>query len=72
VRGRCSGETRPVGSVKVFDKVGGFVAWQSTAGLKQPDWRLRILWEEAAFSESKVWTLRITITITITHERRLL
>ena len=47
-------------------KEGSFIAWQSAARVKGPDWRLGILWEDAAYSESKGRTL----TITIMNERR--
>jgi hypothetical protein len=66
--GRRSGETRRVGRAKAFDKEGDFCSWQSAARVKESGCRLGILWEAAAYSERKGWTL--TITATITNERR--
>jgi len=65
MRGRRSGETRRVGRAKAFDKEGEFCGWQSAARVKGSGWRLGILWEDAAYSESKGWTL----TTTDDHER---
>jgi hypothetical protein len=47
-------------------KKGSFMARQSAAQVKESDWRLVILWEDAAYSESKGWTLMITVM----NERR--